>query len=104
MATVKKKKFVIKYKVTNKNIHLRFKSEQEKYPDFTLNKLAAFFGLFTHKKDKDGNYIPDRTLVYRWTSLNPRTQRQPNNIKKCPKCNKTMYQFVEEWINDGSLN
>ena len=59
MAAVKKK-FLIKFKVTNKNIRLRFLKEQDKDPSYTFSEMAKQFGIF----NKTGE--PDRVLVYKW--------------------------------------
>ena len=92
------KKFIIKYKVTNKNLLIRYKKEQEKDPKFNQSELAKKFGILNMR----GN--PDRTLVCRWISLNTKTQRLPSKSRACPSCKKSLFQYVEEWINDGSLN
>lgn len=94
----KKKKFVISFKVSNKNMLIRFRKEQEKDPSFTLTKLAEQFGILNLKG------VPDRSLVCRWISLNTKNNRLPTKTRLCPGCRKSVYQYVEEWINDGSIN
>jgi len=118
----KGKKIVLKYKVTNKNILIRFKREQRKEGDifkekqkefalknkgriltkwdnsFTLNKLAERFGILNI------NGVPDKTLVCRWISLKENIQRLPSKTRLCPQCRKSVFEHVEDWINDGSLN
>jgi len=92
------KKFIIKFKVTNKNIRLRFLKEQDKDSSYTFSHMAKFFGIFTAKGE------PDRVLAYKWSSKKPEMQRMPTKHKLCPHCNKSVYHYVEKWINDGSIN
>lgn len=94
---MKKKKMKIKYKVTNKNIAMRFKAEQERNPDFTLVEMARFFGVI------DAHGEPQKPVVWRWVQTK-NYKRLPNFTYKCPHCGKTQSDRVFDWINDGTLN
>jgi len=94
----KNKKIILRYKVTNKNILIRFKKAQKEDKKFTLLKLAEKFGIFNLQS------IPDKTLTCRWISLNSNIARLPSKTRMCPSCRKSVFEYVEDWINDGSLN
>ena len=94
----KYKKIILKYKVTNKNILIRFKKAKEVDKNFTLLKLAEKFGIFNLQG------TPDKTLTCRWISLNKKVARLPAKTRMCPSCRKSVFEYVEDWINDGSLN
>lgn len=91
-------KFKIKFRVTNKNIRLRYLAEKAKGKGYSFTKMAEQFGMFNiHGK-------PDRPLMSKWASLDPVNQRLPNRSKKCPGCHTTVLYHIEKWINDGSLD
>lgn len=91
------KRLIIKHKVTNRNIALRFKAEQEKDPEFTLVEMAKLFGVI------DAHGDPQRSVVWRWVQTK-KYQRLPNFTYRCSSCGKTQSERVFEWINDGTLD
>ena len=92
-----KKKLKMIARVTNKNILMRFRKEQEENPSFTLAVMAEKFGILNTKGE------PDRSLVGRWTSLNSDISRLPSKSRICPHCRNSVFSYVEKWINDGKL-
>ena len=97
----KLKKLKLKLKVTNKNIRLRFLKEKEiqesKGESFTYSDMALKFGLL----NVSGK--PDRPLAYKWCTKIETAQRMPNKSRFCPHCKFSVYQLVEQWVNDGRL-
>ena len=90
-------KLKLMYKVTNKNIRLRYLKEKEKDESFSFSKMAVKFGMFNSEGD------PDRALVSKWASIG-NNKRLPRKNIQCPKCNKSLFEYVGDWINDGALN
>lgn len=91
-----KKKQVLKFRVSNANILLRFNAQKLIEPGYTLEKMAEQFGAI----DKHGN--PLRAVAWRWTKSD-KYPRTPNQTYKCPKCHQTQFDNVEKWLNDGIL-
>ena len=78
-----------KLSLSHRNIRLRYFAELEKDPQMSLKIMAERLGT-------------DKQLFWRWTSRN-KFSCLPNS-RICPWCNKTMAQFVTDWINDGTLD
>lgn len=94
---MRKKKFKIRFQVTNLNIALRFRAEQEKDPDFTLVEMARRFGVV------DVHGVPQRAVVWRWIQTK-NYKRLPNFTYKCPGCNMTQSDRIFSWLNDSTLD
>lgn len=91
-----KKKLVLKFKVSNRNIRLRFNAEVKKNPEFTLADLARQFGAL----DKKGK--PVKAIAWRWCESGTYS-RIPNKSYKCGHCGKSQWDLVNEWINSGDI-
>lgn len=94
---MQRKKFKLTLNVTNKNIALRFRAEQERNPEFTLVEMARLLGAL------DAQGTPQRAVVWRWIQTK-NYKRLPNFTYKCPGCGKTQSDRVSDWINDGTLH
>ena len=81
-------KKVIKFKLTNKNIRLRYLAEKKMTGHFDYPLMGDKFGV-----------IPN--TAWTWCTLGKHSQ-VPSD-KKCPLCGKSVADAVYKWINDGVL-
>lgn len=92
-----KKRLILKFTVTNKNILLRYNEQLKKDPDFSHVKMAEKFGAV----DSNGKGIRGR--IWKWMETGTH-KRLPSKSYVCNHCHKSQWDRVYDWINDGTLN
>ena len=94
MATTKNK---LTFRVTNKNIRLRYRAEKESDRSFTHVKMAKRLGMVNSKGE------PQKIMAWKLCQTGKNT-KHPNRTYKCPNCHSSQYDIIFKWINEAIMH